>query len=129
MSRTVTKWMRFLLDDSSGTPREIPVDSVSPVGFAYDETDLTAYQDAVKGYLTAHPDAVIEVTVDRKQAFIEPFNMLKDLSADPLTSQVEPVFFDLEPRARLVTQSRVWARAMVRQAAAGRLPAFQRCCP
>ncbi len=62
MSRTVTKWMRFLLDDSSGTPREIPVDSVSPVGFAYDETDLTAYQDAVKGYLSAHPDAVIEVT-------------------------------------------------------------------
>lgn len=62
MSRTVIKWMRFLVDDSAGTPREIPVDSVSPVGFTYDETDLTAYQDAVKGYLAAHPDAAIEVT-------------------------------------------------------------------
>jgi len=54
--------MRFIVDDSAGTPREIPVDSVAPVGFVYDETDLTAFQDAVKGYLSAHPDAVIEVT-------------------------------------------------------------------
>lgn len=60
--RTVTKWIRFLVDDSGGTPREIPVDSISPVGFAYDETDLTAFQDAVKGYLAAHPDAVIDIT-------------------------------------------------------------------
>ena len=36
--------------------------SVSPVGFTYDETDLTAYQDAVKGYLAAHPDAPIDIT-------------------------------------------------------------------
>lgn len=62
MSRTVTKFMRFLVDDSAGTPREIPVDSVSPVGFTYDESDVTAFQDAVKGYLAAHPDAVIEIT-------------------------------------------------------------------
>lgn len=60
--RTVTKWMRFLVDDSSGTPREIPVDSVSPVGFQYDENDVTAYQDAVKGYLAGHPEAAIEIT-------------------------------------------------------------------
>lgn len=60
--RTVTKWTRFCVDDSGGTPREIPVDTISPVGFAYDETDLTAYQDQVKGYLAAHPDAAIDVT-------------------------------------------------------------------
>lgn len=60
--RTVTKWTRFALDDSGGTPREIPVDSISPVGFVYDETDVTAYQDAVKGYLSAHPDAAIDIT-------------------------------------------------------------------
>lgn len=60
--RTVTKWMRFLVDDSSGTPREVPIDSLSPVGFVYDETDLTAYQDQVKGYLSNHPDAAIDIT-------------------------------------------------------------------
>lgn len=60
--RTNTKWIRFLVDDSGGTPREIPVDSVSPVGFVYDENELTAYQDQVKGYLSGHPDAPIDVT-------------------------------------------------------------------
>lgn len=60
--RTVTKWIRFCLDDSGGTPREIPIDSLSPVGFAYDENELTAWQDAVKGYLSGHPDAPIDIT-------------------------------------------------------------------
>lgn len=60
--RTKTKWMRFLVDDSSGTPREIPVDSISPVGFTYEENNLTAYQDAVTGYLAGHPDAPIDIT-------------------------------------------------------------------
>ena len=60
--RTVTKWTRFACDDSSGTPREIPVDSISPVGFTYDETELTSYQDQVKGYLSGHPDAAIDIT-------------------------------------------------------------------
>lgn len=60
--RTITKFTRFAVDDSAGTPREIPVDSISPVGFVYDQTELTAYQDQVKGYLAAHPDAPIDVT-------------------------------------------------------------------
>ena len=60
--RTVSKWTRFAVDDSAGAPREIPVDTISPVGFTYDETDLTAYQDAVKGYLAGHPDAPIDIT-------------------------------------------------------------------
>ena len=60
--RTVSRWVRFCVDDSSGTPREIPISSLSVVGFAYDEVDLTAYQDAVKGALPNHPDAPIEIT-------------------------------------------------------------------
>ena len=60
--RTVDKWTRVLTDDNGGTPREIPVDTLSPVGFVYDEEDLTAYQDQVKGYLAKHPDAPIDVT-------------------------------------------------------------------
>lgn len=60
--RTVTKWYRFGVDDSAGTAREIPIDSLSPVGFVYDETDVTAWQDQVKGYLSNHPDAPIDIT-------------------------------------------------------------------
>lgn len=59
--RTVSRWTRFLVDDSSGTPREIPINTLSPVGFQYDESDQTAYQDAVKGYLAEHPDAPIDI--------------------------------------------------------------------
>jgi len=60
--RSVSKWTRFAIDDSAGTPREIAVDSISPVGFSFDETELTAYQDQVKGYLADHPDAPIDIT-------------------------------------------------------------------
>jgi hypothetical protein len=60
--RTTTKWIRFCVDAVDGTPYEIPVDSISPVGFTYDETELTAWQDAVKGYLSNHPDAPIDIT-------------------------------------------------------------------
>ena len=44
------------------TAWEIPIDSISPVGFVYDETEVTAWQDAVKGYLRNHPDAPIDIT-------------------------------------------------------------------
>ena len=60
--RTVTRWTRFAVDDSAGAPREIPVSSISPVGFTSDEVEVTAYQDAVKTYLAGHPDAPIEVS-------------------------------------------------------------------
>ena len=60
--RTVTKWIRFGVDDNGGTAREIPIDSISPVGFVWDETELTAWQDQVKGYLANHPDAPIDIT-------------------------------------------------------------------
>ena len=60
--RTVTRWTRVGCDDSSGTVREPPVDSISGVGFTLAPVDLTAYQDAVKGYLAMHPDSVIEIT-------------------------------------------------------------------
>ena len=59
--RTVLRWVRFAVDDSAGTPREIPIDSLSPVGFVYGESEQTAWQDAVKGYLSDHPDAPIDI--------------------------------------------------------------------
>lgn len=60
--RTVTKWTRFGVTCTDNVAREIAVDSISPVGFVYDETELTAYQDQVKGYLAGHPDATIDIT-------------------------------------------------------------------
>lgn len=60
--RTVTKWVRFGVDDVLGTAREIPINSLSPVGFIFEETEETAWQDAVKGYLQNHPDCAIDIT-------------------------------------------------------------------
>jgi len=59
--RTKVRWIRFLCDDSGGTPREIPINSLSPVGFTYEENDVTAWQDAVKNYLAGQPEASIEI--------------------------------------------------------------------
>lgn len=60
--RTVSKWVRFVVDDSAGTPREIPINSISVVGLRYDEQDVTAFQDAVKSALANQPEAPIEVS-------------------------------------------------------------------
>lgn len=60
--RTVTRWVRFALDDSSETPREIPIHTLAPVGLTYAEQDATAWQDAVMGFLADVPTAPIEIT-------------------------------------------------------------------
>lgn len=60
--RTVDKYVTFLIDDSGGTLREIPVDSIGGVGLTYEEFDLTAFQDAVKGVLLGQPDASLTIT-------------------------------------------------------------------
>lgn len=60
--RTVSKWTDFRLHDTSATLRRIPVMTISAVGVTFDETDLTALQDAVKGALPNMPDAPISIT-------------------------------------------------------------------
>jgi len=60
--RTTTKWLIFNVDDSAGTLRTIPVNSISAVGVTYDMVDVTAFMDAVKGALPAMPDAPIEIS-------------------------------------------------------------------
>lgn len=54
--RTVNKHFKFQIDDVNGTLRDVPVSSIGGIGLAYDETDLTAFQDAIKGVLLGHPD-------------------------------------------------------------------------
>ncbi len=60
--RTVSKFCKVQVDDSAGTMRDIPVNSVNGVGLTFDEVDLTAFQDAVKGALAGHPDFVLTIS-------------------------------------------------------------------
>lgn len=59
--RTTKKWTSFNVDDSGGTVRTIPVDTINGLGLTYDEVELTAFIDAIKGVLPAHPDCVITI--------------------------------------------------------------------
>lgn len=60
--RTTFKNLNFVIHDNTGVPvlRTIPIDSLSVVGVAYEEQDLTAWMDAVKNALPSMPDAPIE---------------------------------------------------------------------
>lgn len=60
--RTISRFTDMRVDDSSGTLRSIPVDSINGVGLDYEQIDLTAFQDAVKGSLPALPSCTITVT-------------------------------------------------------------------
>ena len=60
--RTHYRWVNLILHDYNGDLREIPINGISICGFTYDEHDLTAWQDAVKGALPGMPDAPIEFT-------------------------------------------------------------------
>lgn len=59
--RTTFKWIGFLLHDGTAL-RNIPINSLTAVGVTYDEVDLTAFQDAVRGRLPSMPDAPIEIS-------------------------------------------------------------------
>lgn len=62
VGRTVSKWVTFKVDNSSGTLTTIAIDSINGVGLTYDEVDLTAFQDALHGVLPNHPDVTIAIT-------------------------------------------------------------------
>jgi hypothetical protein len=61
LGRTASKWVKFYIGDSGATIREIPVDTIGPIGLSYPEVDLTAFQDAVKGFLTDVPDFALDI--------------------------------------------------------------------
>ena len=59
--RTVSRWTDFIVDDSNGTLRSIPVSSVNGVGLDYPATDMSAWQDAIKGALPEVPECVLAI--------------------------------------------------------------------
>jgi len=58
--RTTFKWTTLYIGDTGNVLRAVPIDSLSAVGVKYDEQEVTAWQDAVKGRLPTMPDCVIE---------------------------------------------------------------------
>ena len=60
--RTVGKYIKVQIEDSGGTFRDLPVSSIGGVGLDYDEVDLTALQDAVKGVLPGHGNVGIDIS-------------------------------------------------------------------
>ena len=59
--RTVSKWVLFKVDNSGAAIQTIAVNSINVCGVTYEEHDLTAFQDAVKGALPGMPDAPVEI--------------------------------------------------------------------
>jgi hypothetical protein len=60
--RTVGKYVKFQLHSSTGGFRDVPVTSLNGIGLTYDEVDVSAIQDAVKGMLNGQPDYTLEIS-------------------------------------------------------------------
>jgi len=60
--RTVGKFCKFQIADSGATIRDIPVTSINGVGLTYDEVDVSAIQDAVRGFLNGQADFSLEIS-------------------------------------------------------------------
>lgn len=60
--RTVSKWFNFVIEDSGQVIRDLAVYTISLVGVVYEEQDLTALADRVRGAMANMPDAPIEIT-------------------------------------------------------------------
>lgn len=54
--RTPSKFVRVIIGDSSNVLREVPVNKIGNVGLTYPEVDLTAIQDALRGFLQGIPN-------------------------------------------------------------------------
>lgn len=61
MTRTVSRYVEFHLDDSGGTLRELAVNTIGDLGLDYEEVDLTAFMDAIHGVLLNTPSFSVTV--------------------------------------------------------------------
>lgn len=99
--RTVGKFFKFQIDDSGGTVRDIPVMTIGGVGVTYDQVDLTALQDAVKGFMSGHPDVSLAITgpfSNQAAAAASASGAVADLSGshiilEPVNGGVTPLTF------------------------------------
>ena len=96
--RTTMKWTNFIISDSGGALRNIPISTLSAVGVTYDEVDLTAFQDAVRGRLPAMPDAPIEISgpFDTTAAAVSPALSGSHVILAPLNGATTPLTLDVQ---------------------------------
>lgn len=60
--RTVGRFSKFQIEDSGGVIRDIPITTFGGVGLTYDEVDLSAIQEAVKGFLSGQATFALTIT-------------------------------------------------------------------
>lgn len=61
--KTHPRYIKVLLDDSGGTPRDISdsINSIGGIGLSYDQTDVTTIANSVKQYLTGYGDSSVSL--------------------------------------------------------------------
>lgn len=60
--RTSPRFCKVQIEDSGGVIRDIPVKTISGVGLTYDEIDVSAMQELVKGFLAGQASFSITIT-------------------------------------------------------------------
>jgi len=56
------RFSKFQIEDSTGTLRDVPVSSWGTVGLTYDELDVSAWQEAVKSFLSGQATFSLQIT-------------------------------------------------------------------
>lgn len=59
--RTTGKYFKFQIDNSAGSTCDIAVNTINGVGLTYPQVDVSALQDALKGFLPGQPDATLTI--------------------------------------------------------------------
>lgn len=98
VGRTVKRFTNFIVHDTAGVLRAIPVDSINGVGLNYPEVDLTAFQDAIKGALPDTPECVLDITgpLDSSAASASPALSGSHTVLAPLAGGVTPLSVDVQ---------------------------------
>jgi len=60
--RTSPRYAKFQIEDSGGTMRDVPVSSFGDAGLTYDELDVSAFQELVKGFVTGMANFSMTIT-------------------------------------------------------------------
>lgn len=60
--RTPSRFVKVQIEDSGGTLRDIPVRTIGDVGIAYEEVDLSALQEALKGFMSNQGTFALTIT-------------------------------------------------------------------
>ena len=60
--RTSPRFCKMQIEDSGGVMRDFPVKTIGNVGLTYEEIDVSAMQELVKGFLTGQASFSIDIT-------------------------------------------------------------------